>query len=137
MSEKEALLVVETQAKRAEATKLELVRLNNENAALRAQVEELTRERDDAYQWGWDEAQEADKHAWSALSVRAEQAEAKLAAVVEALEEIEKGEGPFSRDPLTHASNVIESTRIIAHDALAAAREQPTHVFEPCRDIEE
>jgi hypothetical protein len=35
-----------------------------------------------------------------------------------ALEEISRGEGPFSRDPLTHATNCIENMKQIARDAL-------------------
>ena len=35
-----------------------------------------------------------------------------------ALAEIEEGKGPYSRDQLTHASNVIESMKAIAHAAL-------------------
>lgn len=38
-----------------------------------------------------------------------------------ALHEISKGEGPFSRDPLTHASNTIESMKQIAKDAIKDA----------------
>lgn len=36
----------------------------------------------------------------------------------EALKEISKGEGPFSRDPLEHAGNVIDSMKNIATEAL-------------------
>lgn len=35
-----------------------------------------------------------------------------------ALQEIEKGMGRFSRDPLTHAENTIEDMQKIAHAAL-------------------
>lgn len=44
-----------------------------------------------------------------------------MSALKEALEEIAKGEGPFSRDPLTHASNTIDSMVAIAVTALAKA----------------
>lgn len=37
-----------------------------------------------------------------------------------ALKEITKGEGAFSRDPLTHATSTIESMKQIALDALAS-----------------
>lgn len=43
-------------------------------------------------------------------------------ALAGALEEIEKGEGKFSRDPLTHAANVIDNLTAIARAALAAHR---------------
>ncbi len=56
---------------------------------------------------------------------RAEQAEAKLKAVVEALEQIVEGAGPFSRDPLEHASNCINAMKAAALAALAAAQEKP------------
>ena len=39
----------------------------------------------------------------------------------DALREIEKGEGAYSRDPLTHAENCIESMRRIARNALASS----------------
>ena len=40
------------------------------------------------------------------------------------LAEIAKGEGAFSRDPLTHASNTIENMTDIARRALEANDEQ-------------
>lgn len=36
----------------------------------------------------------------------------------EALQEVAKGEGPFSRDQLTHAQNTIEAMKEIALNAL-------------------
>ena len=42
----------------------------------------------------------------------------------EALEEIQRGEGGYSQDPLTHAGNCIESMKAIAADALLAARRE-------------
>ena len=36
-----------------------------------------------------------------------------------ALKEIAKTEGPYSRDPLTHAENVIENMASIANKAIA------------------
>jgi hypothetical protein len=39
-----------------------------------------------------------------------------------ALEEIAKGESAYSRDPLTHATNVIESMKAIAEAAIARAK---------------
>ncbi len=35
------------------------------------------------------------------------------------LEEIAKGEGPFNRDPLEHASNTIDAMKALASEALA------------------
>ena len=40
----------------------------------------------------------------------------------EALEQIAKGEGRYSRDPLTHASNTIEDMTALARAALDADR---------------
>jgi len=40
---------------------------------------------------------------------------------LEALKEIAKTEGPYSRDPLTHAENVIENMASIANKAIAKA----------------
>jgi len=48
------------------------------------------------------------------------QLKAKLAAHEEAMSEIMKGEGRFSRDPLTHASNTIEDMKEIARAMLEA-----------------
>ena len=42
--------------------------------------------------------------------------------LVAALKEIARGEGPFSLDPLTHASNTIEAMKTIARAALAQAK---------------
>ena len=39
-----------------------------------------------------------------------------------ALEEIAKGEGAFSRDPLTHAENTIEAMQSIARAAITKAK---------------
>ena len=39
--------------------------------------------------------------------------------MLEALKEIAKMEGPYSRDPLTHAENVIENLTNIANKAIA------------------
>ena len=41
-----------------------------------------------------------------------------LEIAIQALREILKAEGPFSRDPLTHATNVIISNCEIARNAL-------------------
>lgn len=43
-------------------------------------------------------------------------------ALVKALEEIAKGQGAFSRDPLTHASNTIDDMKGLAREALAKAK---------------
>lgn len=45
---------------------------------------------------------------------------AENARLREALAQIEKAEGPYSSDPLTHASNTIEDMTAIARAALAA-----------------
>lgn len=42
----------------------------------------------------------------------------------EALQEIAKGKGRFSRDPLTHASNTIEDMKALAVGALAGVQPQ-------------
>ncbi len=39
-----------------------------------------------------------------------------------ALEEVSIGAGPFSRDPLTHASNTIEAMKDIAKQALTGEK---------------
>ena len=41
--------------------------------------------------------------------------------LLDALKEIAKMEGPYSRDPLTHAENVIENLTNIANKAIAKA----------------
>ena len=41
--------------------------------------------------------------------------------LLKALEEIAKGEGAFSRDPLTHAENVIEHAKETARAAIRKA----------------
>lgn len=38
--------------------------------------------------------------------------------LLKALEEIEKGEGAYNRDQLTHATNTIDNMKRIAHDAI-------------------
>lgn len=43
--------------------------------------------------------------------------------LLEALIEIAKGEGPYAKDQLTHAGNVIESMKAIADAAIAKAEE--------------
>ena len=42
-------------------------------------------------------------------------------ALIEALREIAKGKGAYSRDPLTHAKNTIDNMKEIASDAIAKA----------------
>jgi hypothetical protein len=49
----------------------------------------------------------------------AHEAAERIDALEEALREIKKCEGAFSRDPLTHAENVIKNMEQIAHDALS------------------
>lgn len=48
-----------------------------------------------------------------------------LAALTKALAEIAEGRGAFSRDPLTHAENTIDSMKEIARAALAATEGDP------------
>jgi len=45
----------------------------------------------------------------------------KLDDALKALKEIAKTEGAYSRDPLTHAENVIENMASIANKAIAKA----------------
>ena len=44
--------------------------------------------------------------------------------LVEALEQIAKGAGAFSHDPLEHCSNIVEEMKAIALAALAAAEQE-------------
>jgi hypothetical protein len=46
--------------------------------------------------------------------------------LLDALREIARGEGAFSRDPLTHATNCIESMKAIAAAAIALAEVRTT-----------
>ena len=50
---------------------------------------------------------------------RANKAEARAERMEAALIEIQEGAGPFSRDPLQHASNTIEAMKKLAREALA------------------
>jgi len=47
-----------------------------------------------------------------------------IEAMEKALREIAKGEGRFSRDPLTHASNTVEDMKAIAAAALRGEEEK-------------
>lgn len=55
---------------------------------------------------------------------RVAQLEVANAELLEALKEIAKGEGAYSRDPLTHAGNVITNMKVIANQAIRNAEEQ-------------
>ena len=44
----------------------------------------------------------------------------KLSAIREALEVIQRGDGPYSRDPLVHAGNCIDAAKEHATTALSA-----------------
>jgi hypothetical protein len=70
----------------------------------------------DDYAQGFDAAAEVDAAEFRLL-------DAEIARLRAALTEISKGEGAFSRDPLTHAVNTIDSMKQIARDALSP--EQP------------
>lgn len=56
---------------------------------------------------------------YTAFATGFEAAQATAEKYRAALEEIQKCEGAFSRDPLTHATNVIESAERIAREALS------------------
>lgn len=49
----------------------------------------------------------------------------KLGDAIKALREIEKGEGPYKRDPLQHAENVIGNMKRIAREALRPYEPRP------------
>lgn len=49
--------------------------------------------------------------------------EEKLAKCVEALQEITRGMGRFSRDPYEHCNNTVEDMKELARQALAHAQE--------------
>ena len=55
------------------------------------------------------------------LAHKLDDALAQNADLLAALKEIAKMEGPYSRDPLTHAENVIENLTNIANKAIAKA----------------
>lgn len=57
------------------------------------------------------------------LEAALEKSEQRRKALGIALLEISKGEGPFSMDRLTHATNVIDKAVRIAGDAIRADRE--------------
>lgn len=50
------------------------------------------------------------------LLIQKLQAQNKI--MLEALQEIAKGQGAFSRDPLEHASNTIDNMKEIANEAI-------------------
>jgi hypothetical protein len=55
---------------------------------------------------------------------------ARTDSLVEALERIAAGEGRYSRDPLTHATNTVEDMQTIARDALASLAAPPPEPIE-------
>jgi len=59
---------------------------------------------------------EAERDKWRALAVIAENA----------LRKISEGRGPFSRDQLTFATNVIEESKSLANEALAKMESEKT-----------
>lgn len=50
---------------------------------------------------------------------------ARIEQLEAALSTIEEGRGRFNRDPLEHATNIIEDMQRIAHDALNGEWEPP------------
>lgn len=60
---------------------------------------------------------------YAALLAECKRQREQIKTLREALEEIEKGAGPFSCDPLTHASNTIDAMKEQARAALAATQE--------------
>ena len=52
-------------------------------------------------------------------------ADAKLTALTKALEEISKGRGPFSYNPLTHALNTVDAMKWCAIAALRGIAKDP------------
>jgi hypothetical protein len=52
----------------------------------------------------------------------AELTEAAARAMLAALKEIEKGQGAYNRDPLTHAWNTIDDMKELARAAIAQAK---------------
>ena len=69
---------------------------------------------------GYNDPFDTEQRQSAALIVRAVNSHAAL---VEALREIVKGEGEFSRNPLTHAENTIDNMKEIARAALKQAEE--------------
>ena len=62
------------------------------------------------------------------LHAAAEETAKQRDQLIEALGQIALGEGPFSRDPLEHCTNVVESQQAIARAAIAAAQpEEQAH----------
>lgn len=55
---------------------------------------------------------------------------ASLPRMIEALDEISKGRGPFNRNPMVHAENTIEAMKALAVEALvqAGVRPCPGHI---------
>lgn len=58
------------------------------------------------------------------IIARKKQLEATNTKLLEALKEIAKGEGAYSRDPLKHAGNTIVNMRQIAREAIRKAKKQ-------------
>lgn len=62
------------------------------------------------------------EHRWFSALERCQGRNARLTG---ALERIALGEGRFSRDQLTHASNTVEDMKALARAGLAKAKERP------------
>lgn len=59
-------------------------------------------------------------NAYHALRSHIAELEAKVKRYEDALNEIKLGEGPYNRNPLTHADNCIQAMKTLAEAALAA-----------------
>lgn len=64
-------------------------------------------------------------NAYPVLRSHIAELEAKVRRYEDALNEIKLGEGPYNRDPLTHADNCIQAMKTLAEAALAAKETTP------------
>ena len=71
----------------------------------------------------WNEATDVDSLTRWEIVVVIDALTARVAELEAALMQIEKGEGPYSRDPLTHAGNTIDAMVQIAVAALATSEQ--------------
>lgn len=72
------------------------------------------------------EAAQVEAEHWESNCAKAvseiEAVQAASTRLAEVMKEIAEGKGPYSRHPLTHAENVIESMKELANDALATKK---------------